>query len=215
MNSHGSITQHRFRAGGRNDNMIRLTGPGIDNRILEVPEISLYSFRKYFVVAYGSLQKRIPVYQSFPAINQCFLEQVEEGMSHRTRTCFIQCESRSLPIATATHLLQLAENTFFILLFPLPNSIDKLFPPKIVTRLAFFFLQSPFDDGLSRNARMVGSGNPQRIKALHSLQTNDNVLQRIIECVAKVKGTGHIRRRDNDRVGRFVRTIISVKTIVF
>jgi hypothetical protein len=45
---------------------------------------------------------------------------------------------------------------------------------------------------------MVGSGLPQHIVPLHSLEPAQDILEGIVEGMAHVKGTRHIGRRDDD-----------------
>ena len=48
---------------------------------------------------------------------------------------------------------------------------------------------------------MVGAGLPQHVLAAHALEAAQDVLQRVVERVAHVQGTGHVRRRDHDGEG--------------
>ena len=121
-------------------------------------------------------------------------------MADGATASLIKRKSSSVPIAAAAHLLELAKNPFFVFVFPFPDSFDKLFATEVVARLAFVFLEPLFDDGLSGDPGMIGSGHPERIKSLHPLHPNQNVLQRIVERVAKMQRTGNVGGRDDDRV---------------
>ncbi len=79
--------------------------------------------------------------------------------------------------------------------------LDQLFAPEIMPRLIFQFLQSPFDDRLRGNSRMIGARHPQGLKATHAMPANADILQRIVQCMSQVQGTGHIGRWNNDGEG--------------
>ncbi len=65
-------------------------------------------------------------------------------------------------------------------------------------------LQPAFDDGLRGDAGVVGAGHPEGVVALHPLEADDDVLQRVVEGVAEVEGAGDVRRRDDDGEGALV-----------
>ncbi|CAB5077883.1 unannotated protein [freshwater metagenome] len=52
---------------------------------------------------------------------------------------------------------------------------------------------------------MVHPWKPERLKALHSFTANQNVLERVIKCVADVQRPRDVRGRNNDRVGQLAR----------
>ena len=62
---------------------------------------------------------------------------------------------------------------------------------------AFFFeLVDNLD--LSCDCRMVGSRLPQCFISLHSLETDQDILHGLIECMSHVELSGYVRRRHND-----------------
>ncbi|MNU91316.1 hypothetical protein D3C71_811990 [compost metagenome] len=48
---------------------------------------------------------------------------------------------------------------------------------------------------------MVHARLPQHVLAAHTLEADQNILQRVVERVAHMQGAGHIRRRDDDGEG--------------
>ena len=49
---------------------------------------------------------------------------------------------------------------------------------------------------------MVGAHLPMRVETVHPVVTDQRVLQRVLEGMAHVQRTGHIRRRQHDGVCR-------------
>ena len=86
-------------------------------------------------------------------------------------------------------------------LLPLPDALDELFAAEIVPAFLFFFQQPPLDDRLRGDAGMIGAGHPQRVEALHPLEADQDVLQRVVQRVAQMQRAGDVRRRDDDRIG--------------
>jgi hypothetical protein len=85
--------------------------------------------------------------------------------------------------------------------FPLPDPFKKGFTAQGFARGAFLH-ELFLDDVLRGNAGMVGARHPQHIAALHAAPANQDVLKRIVQCVADVQGAGHIRGRDDNAIGR-------------
>jgi len=63
-------------------------------------------------------------------------------------------------------------------------------------------LHLPLDHHLRCNAGMVGADHPQRILAAQPFVADHHVLQRVVERVADVQRSGHVRRRVHDGEGR-------------
>ncbi len=202
MHSHRRITQHRLRPRRRNCHMRRLTRLRVDHRVLKVPKVALHRLVKYLIIAHGGLQERVPIHEPLTAIDFSVLEQPEEPLSHCPRALIVEREPRALPITTATKLTKLAENAGFILILPFPNALHEPFAAQVVARFLLFLEQPPLDHRLRRNAGMIGAWHPQRIKPLHPLHADENILQRIIQRVPNVKCPRHIRRRNHDRIWR-------------
>ncbi len=95
-------------------------------------------------------------------------------------------------------MFQLVENPRFVLVFPLPDPFHQFLTAQVVTRLTFLLEQPPLDDGLRRDTGMIGAGQPERIKALHALETNQDVLQCVVQGVTQMECAGNIWRRDHD-----------------
>src|SRR5208282_6803391 len=87
---------------------------------------------------------------------------------------------------------------------PLPNPLDKGLSAQLISVLALFCKLS-FDNILSCYACVVSTGHPQHIVSGHPFPPGKYVLQGSVERMSHVKGTGNIRRRDNNAEWGLVR----------
>jgi hypothetical protein len=56
----------------------------------------------------------------------------------------------------------------------------------------------PFDDDLCGNARMVGTGLPQRVVTAHAMVAGERIHDRLVEAVPHVQGAGDVGWRQQD-----------------
>ena len=68
-------------------------------------------------------------------------------------------------------------------------------------------------DALRRNSRVVGSGQVQRVVALHAPPARQDIDLGVVEHVADVQRTGHVRRRDDDGKNRAGRVHVGAKQV--
>ena len=203
MHRHGRIAQHRLGPRRGQGHALRLARLGVDDRIVEVPEVALHGLVKDFVVADGRLQHRVPVHQPLAAINEPVAEHLEERMPHRPGALRIEREAGPLPIAGAAHLLELAEDPLLVVVFPLPDAGHEPLAAQLVAAELLLLQQAALDHGLRGDARVIGARHPQGFETLHPFLADEDVLQRVVQGVAQVQGPGDIGRRDDDRVGLF------------
>ena len=201
MDGDGRIAEHGLRACGRDGHMGRFPRFGIDHRVAEVPEMAGHGLVKDLVVGHGGLEVGIPVDQPVASINQLFFEEAEECVAHGPGADGIEGESRSLPVATATHFLELTENSFFVGIFPLPDALDEPFATELVAGHLLLEKEPFLNDRLGGDAGMVGAGHPEGLVALHAFLADEDVLKGVVQGVAEVQGAGHVGRRNDDRVG--------------
>ena len=83
----------------------------------------------------------------------------------------------------------------------MPDPFEKRVAPQGFPCGAFLH-QLFLDDILSGNTGMVGARHPEHIAALHAAPANQDVLKRIVQRVTDVQRTGHVRRRNDDAIGR-------------
>ncbi len=133
MNRDGGIAEHGFGARCSNLNPARLARFRIDHGIRNVPEVSLLSHVLDFIVTDGGLQKRVPVDQSLATIDLLFGKQIEKRCADCRGALIVECESGAVPVAAAAHPFELAEDSFLVLIFPLPDSVDQALAPDVMT----------------------------------------------------------------------------------
>ena len=142
----------------------------------------------------------VPVYEALAAVDVAVLEHAEEGFAHGLRTHVVERETGPFPVAGGAHFSKLAEDAGLVLVFPLPDALHEFVAAEVVASLLFLGEDELFHHGLRADAGVIGAGHPQGVVALHAPPADEHVLQRVVECVAHMKGAGHVRRRDDDRV---------------
>ena len=86
-----------------------------------------------------------------------------------------------------------------MLLFPFPSVLKELLAGQILFGDTFF-LKSRNDFALRGYRRVVGAGNPAGVLTVHTGLADQHVIECVIEHMAHVENSSHIRRRDNDGV---------------
>ena len=69
MNGHGRVAQHGLGAGGRDDQVRR----AVAQWVAQMPQTALFLLGGHLKVRQGGLEHRIPVHQSFAAVDQPLL----------------------------------------------------------------------------------------------------------------------------------------------
>ena len=76
--------------------------------------------------------------------------------------------------------------------------MQKMTAKKLRPFLALLCKQTLLNDGLGRDAGVVGAGHPQGLVALHAVDPDQGVLERVVERVSQVQRRGHVRRGNQD-----------------
>ena len=79
---------------------------------------------------------------------------------------------------------------------------EKLFSTEIVAGYPLFFKFS-FNHSLGRYTGMIGPWKPQGLMTRHSIVTNKNILQRVIQNMTERKTSGNIGRRHQNGIWSF------------
>ena len=80
-----------------------------------------------------------------------------------------------------------------------------------MTRFSFLVFDAFFHPRLSGDAGVIGARHPKSVEALHAFEPDHDVLQRIVERVAQMQGTGDVGWRDDDRIGLLLGIGLSMK----
>ncbi len=83
------------------------------------------------------------------------------------------------------------------MLLPLPDAFDQFRAPQVMSGLTLQVTDAFFNNCLRGDARVVGSGNPAGVEAAGAVLPGEDVLQGVVEGMAKVQRPGHIGRRNN------------------
>jgi len=87
------------------------------------------------------------------------------------------------------------------LVLPLPDPIDKSFPPHRVTVGLLFLHKLALDDHLRRNASMVHSGLPEHIPPPHAFEAHEDVLKCVVQGMADMERASDVGWRNDNAVG--------------
>ncbi len=133
-----------------------------------------------------------PIDEALATIDQPVFMESHEDFEHGFGQAFVHRKSQAVPVAGFSELLLLLDDCITRCRLPLPDAFDepvapKCFPGKPLSH------ELLFDDVLSRNAGMVGTGEPERIPSLHAPPPDEDVLQRMVQCMADMEGSRHIR----------------------
>ncbi len=170
-------------------------------RIPNVPQVRPHRHVLDLVVGDGGLQRRVPVDQPVPAVDQPRAEELEEGVIDGPATHVVEREARAAPIARDAHAAQLAQDALVVFVLPLPDALDQLLAAELVARQVLLLFEPLFDDGLRGDSGVVGAGHPQRDHARHARAADEDVLAGVVQGMAEVQRAGDVRRRDHDGVG--------------
>ena len=191
----GGVAEHRLGARGRDRDMAR----AIRKRIAQVPEVPVDLLHLDLVVGERRLRDGVPVHEALAAVDEAVAEERAERVAHGRRAGLVHREARAVEVARAAHRLELPEDRGLVLVLPLLHLLDEPFAREVGALLPLE-KEALLDDRLRGDARVVGAGHPQRVRALHAVVAREEVLQRVVEGVAEVERGRDIRRRDEDRV---------------
>ena len=140
---------------------------------------------------------RIPVHHPHSPVDPALLVEINEGIDDSIGKVGIHSELGPVPVAGCAELAELAENDSAVLLLPLPGIFEELLAGQIF--LIDTLSLKPGDNlALCRNGGVVRTRNPAGILAVHPGLPDKNIIQRIVEHVAHMKDTRHVRRRNDD-----------------
>ena len=210
MHRDARVAQHGFGPRRRHDDVAVAFA---FDRVLEVPELALDLPLLDFQVGNRRVQLGVPIDQALVAINQPLSVQFDEHLAHGARKPLVHREAFARPIGRGAQTAQLARDRPAAFAFPRPGFLEELVAPD-QNRIRFrrdaaavekraALGQTPLDDHLGGDARMVRARLPQRIAAAHALEADQRVLDRERQRVTHMQRARNVGRRHHDRVGRF------------
>ena len=147
------------------------------------------------------MQLRIPVDQPLVAIDQPVLVELDEHPADRLRQTVVHGEALAAPVAGRAEPAQLAGDGAARFRLPLPDPPDEGVATEIVARLALR-RELALHHHLGGDAGVVGARLPQRVAPPHARETDQDVLQRVVERMPHMQAAGDVGGRDHDRIGR-------------
>ena len=155
-NGDGRIAEQRFGTRCRNRHKASLFP---FDGIIKVPhfadDFALFDFQ----IGNRRLQIRIPVNQTFRAVNQSFFIQRYKLLTHGAAKSFVHCKTFARPIQRSPQTAQLIGDLAAGFGFPFPDLFNKLFTSQIMSGNAVFGQQT-FNDHLRGNTGMIRAGLP-------------------------------------------------------
>ncbi len=197
MHRHCRIAEHRLRPRRRHNNVLLRA----NDRIPDMPQMSLPILVQHFQVAQHRQAHRAPVRHPLRAIDQPLLVQLHEHHPHHARKLRRQRELFPRPVAALPNLLHLPRDLSPALFLPFPHAPHKFFPaqrPVIDSLLR----QLPHHHALRRNPRMVHPRQIQSVVPAHAVPARQNIDLRMVQHVTNMERAGHVRWRDNNRKHR-------------
>ena len=196
MYSYSGIAQHSLGTGGSYFNIAAAVSIGI----AQMPEMASLLLMQSLGVGNRSLALGAPVNDAFAFVDQALVVQTNEYFLYSLGQTFVHGEAGTIPVAGCADLLQLADDTLMVSLFPLPGFLQKAFAAYIFFTNALGCHVLDYLN-LGSDAGVVGAGLPQYVIAFHSLPTDQNILQGVVQSVTHVQLTGDVWRRNYNGKG--------------
>ena len=196
----GRVAEHRLGPRRRDEHVLGFARVRIRERVAQVVELALHRLLVELVVGDRGLQRAVPVDESIAAEDQPVAEHREERLAHGARAHGVHREARAVPVARAAHALLLRDDALLALLLPFPDALHESLAADVVARLALDLLEALLDNGLRRDAGVVGASLPQRVVALHAMPTDQQILHHVVHRVPHVQRAGHVRQRHHHDV---------------
>ena len=182
----------------------------VGERIAKVPEMSRLVLVLNLRVGNGGLTLGAPVDYSLAAVDKTFFIEFAENLADGGGAAVVKGEAFSLPVAGATELFELFDYGSAVVILPVPGSFEET----VATHVLF---GEPLgahifnDFYLGGDGRMVGSGHPKSFVALHTLHSDEHVLNGFVKGVSHMKLTGDVGRRNNDCKRFFIGIYLGVE----
>jgi len=203
MHRYGRISEHGLGPCCRDNHVVLahffIRRVFADHRVFDVVESALHIFMSGFFVRKRGLASRAPINDVMAAINQPALVKRDKGLADGLGTTFIHRKPFTRPITRSAEPAKLARDGIAMFMLPFPNFFKEFFTAEIPT--CFLFLGEFFlNDVLRCDPRVIDARHPKRVPALHAVPAHKNILHRIVQRVAHVEDTRHVRRRDHDNI---------------
>src|SRR6185312_9686551 len=131
----------------------------VHQRIADLIQFSVLLFVHNFEIGDRRKASWTPVDYVLAAIDQSLLVEADEDLAHGAAEVFVHGEVLPRPVNRIAEALHLLKYVAAVVLPPLPNAGNELFPSQIET-LHALTSELPLHQHLCGNAGMVGAGKP-------------------------------------------------------
>ena len=190
------VAEHGLRARGRHRDVVDAVH-GLDERVAQIPEVSLLVLVLRLVVRDGGAAGGAPVDDALAAVDQAVVVPVAEDLAHGAGELGAHRELLVREVDRAAHALDLGDNRAAVLARPVPAGVEELLAPDLKARDALA-LELLVHLGLRGDARVVRTQDPARGAAAHAAVADVGVLDGVVHRVAHVQDARHVGRRDDD-----------------
>ena len=175
-----------------------------------MPEEAVFVYVLDLRVGNRGLTDRAPVDDAAAAVDVALLIEAQEDLLHGLRAALVHREALSVPVRGGAKLLQLVDDAVSVLFLPVPTLLEELLSAELFLVSALFF--ELLDDlDFRRDGRVVRARLPECGVALHSAETNQDILHRIVERMAHVQLSRDVRRRHDNAKRLFPLIYLRVK----
>ena len=189
MHRDGSVAHQRLRP--RRGDLEKRAG-FLRHLVAHDVKFALGGLHDDFLVAQRGLRHRAPVDHALAAVDEPLGVEFDENFLHLAGIIPVHGEALAVPIARATQALELFDDDAAVFFLPRPDALEKFLASQITARFAFLFAQLPLDHRLCGDAGMVGSRQPEDFASGLPRAAREDVLQGVVEHVAKRKHAGHV-----------------------
>ena len=180
--------------------LVRGVAVTVGDEISHVVELARGILVDNLVVGDGCVAFRVPVDHAHTTVDPAFLVEIDEGVDDGFGKLRLHREAGAVPVAGRTELAELIEDDSAVLFLPLPGILKEFLTGEVFLADTHA-LELRHHLVLGGDTRVVGSGNPAGILAVHAGLADEHVVKGIVQHVAHVENTCHIGRRDDYSIG--------------
>ena len=178
---------------------LRSHRPERDRTVLDVDELVVALLALHLDVGQDRLTARAPIDDVVVAVDQPFFPEPDERLPYRAREPGVHGEALTRPVARGAQTSELTDDRAAGLFLPLPGARQIAVAAEVFLGFSLGG-EHALEDHVHGDRRMIRSGEPERVEAVHALHPRQRVLQGHGQRMAPVERPGDVGRRHRDRV---------------
>ena len=115
---------------------------------------------------------------------------------------FVHREALAAPVARTSQFLELVDDDSAVFLLPHPHALEELLAADVAFGFLFLLANLLFHHSFRGDAGVVGAREPEDFPAVHARLAAEDVLDGVVEDVAKGEDTGDVGWGDDDGISR-------------